>query len=169
MNTPERGPHPGKRWQGWTGVLLGSALMTTVVQTAPGTGARNIVLVFGSLLAVSGVYSLVVRQHRSEYAHMVLGFLLFVSPWVLGFAGQSTALPCWILGAGAVLLGLASLPPAEEPAAHSQQSQRPLRVCELTEVRASGGRHHLPDPSTDAGEAVTSSTQPALSGQSSTE
>lgn len=166
MNTSTPGPRPWKKWQDWTVVLLGAALIATVLVTTPSSSARVTVLVIGSLLMLSGMYSLGTPELRSEYAHMVFGLLLAASPWALGFVHEGVAWSCWVLGAGAVLLGLASLPPAAEPAAHRGSEGQARHVSELTEVRESGGRHHLPDPDAEPAGAAES-TERALSAMGS--
>lgn len=164
MNIRNPEPRPWKRWQDWTVVLLGASLITTVLVTDPSSSGRATVLVVGSLLTLSGVYSLGTPDLRSEYAHMVLGLLLSASPWALGFAHEGVAWWCWILGVGAVLLGLASLPPAVEPAACAEFSGPARVVSELTEVRASGGRHRLPEPDADVAAHTGDRADPELSG-----
>lgn len=149
---------PWKKWQDWTVVLLGAALIATVLVTEPSSSARATVLLAGSLLVLSGMYSLGTPELRSEFAHVVVGLALFASPWALGFAHGTVAWSCWILGAGAVLLGLASLPPTGEGRGGSGQ---PRHVGELTEVRGSGGRHRLPESNAEAGR---SGAERALSG-----
>lgn len=132
-------------------VVLGASLFLMIPMTDPDSGARLAALVLGSLLALSGVYSLGAPELRTEYAHVVLGLVLFLSPWVLGFAGPASWL-CWVVGTFAVLLGLAALPEADPAEA------QPRSVSELTEVSETGGRHHMPDPDEQVPAATGSST-----------
>lgn len=137
---------PWTRWQDWAVVLLGASLFLMTPITAPGSGTRLTVLVLGSLLALSGVYSLGAPALRTEYTHIVLGIVLFVSPWMLRFADlhNHSAWVCWGLGFLAVLLGLAGMPAADTG---EQETEDPLRkVSDLTDITRVGGRHHLPDP-----------------------
>jgi uncharacterized membrane protein HdeD (DUF308 family) len=49
----------------------------------------------------------------SEYGHMLLGVLLFISPWVLGYTAlMGASWTSWIVGVLAVIAGAAALPEA---------------------------------------------------------
>ena len=95
-------------------VVLGAYLVLGTLWTTTTGGARSAMLVLGLLLLVSGVWSLATPgSMNSEYAHMVLGVLLFLSPWVLGYSGfAGAAWTCWIIGVLAVVIGAAALPEA---------------------------------------------------------
>lgn len=135
-------------------LLLGASLLLIGPQVDAATGAELAVLALGSLLGLSGFYSLGAPELRTEYAHMALGLLLLASPWALGFDDQGGAWSCWTIGALAVLLGLSSLPPAECGA------DGPRSVSELTEVSpGSGGRHHRPDPDSQIASATSTSVR----------
>ena len=97
-----------KRWQDWAlviiGVLLfiapfafGATAMTTAAWTA---------YIGGVLLVIFGLVSLAnPMQHTSEWIEVVLGVLLFIAPWVLGFSGATDlAWSSWIAGVLAFLL-----------------------------------------------------------------
>ncbi|WP_295148676.1 SPW repeat protein [Saccharopolyspora sp.] len=109
---------PWNRWQDWVALLLGVYLLLATLWTRTSGGAVSAMLVLGVLLVLSAVWSLVMPgSMTSEYAHMVLGVLLFLSPWVLGFAGLAgAAWTCWVVGVLAVAVGAAALP--EAGAAH---------------------------------------------------
>lgn len=76
-------------------------------------------LVLGALLLIAGLWSLAMPgSMTSEYVHMLLGVLLFISPWILGYTAYSGASwTSWIVGVLAVIVGAAALP--EATAAHS--------------------------------------------------
>jgi VIT1/CCC1 family predicted Fe2+/Mn2+ transporter len=61
----------------------------------------------GALLVIAGVWALSTRSVQfSEWAEVLIGVLLFVAPWVLGFSGlTSMALSAWIAGVLAAVLG----------------------------------------------------------------
>lgn len=97
-----------KRWQDWGSVVVGVLLflspfafgatgVTTVAWTA---------YVGGILLAVAGLWSLSSPHGQfPEWAEVVIGVLLFISPWVLGFAAVTAmAWTVWIAGILAVAL-----------------------------------------------------------------
>lgn len=110
---------PWTRWQDWGAVVLGAYLMLATLWTMTNTGALSAMLVLGALLLITGAWSLAVPgSMTSEYAHMLLGVLLFISPWALGYASQmGAAWTSWIVGVLAVVVGAAALPEAN--AAHS--------------------------------------------------
>jgi uncharacterized membrane protein HdeD (DUF308 family) len=102
------------RWQDWAAVVLGvvAALSFLVMETT--TSALWTLLVFGVLLAASGVWSLAMPASvSSEYAHIGLGVLLFISPWVMGFTDLTGATwTAWVIGVLAVAAGAAAVPVA---------------------------------------------------------
>jgi hypothetical protein len=54
-------------------------------------GVIDVILALVALAFVSAAWI-------PEYLSVVLGVLLFISPWVLGFAGSSAAWAAWIIG-----------------------------------------------------------------------
>ena len=109
---------PWVRWQDWAAVLLGAYLVLATLWTMTNGQALSTMLVLGALLVIAAVWSLAMPGSiTSEYAHMVIGVLLFVSPWLLSyteFAGASWT--SWVVGILAVVAGGAALP--EASAAH---------------------------------------------------
>jgi uncharacterized membrane protein len=97
-----------KRWQDWASVVLGVLLfITPFVFGATGiTAAAWTAYVGGVLVVIAGVYNLSSPTNRTiEWAEVVVGVLVFLAPWVLGFATLSTiAWSAWIAGVLAVLL-----------------------------------------------------------------
>ncbi|MDR7301108.1 SPW repeat domain-containing protein [Haloactinomyces albus] len=103
------------RWQDWVAVVLGAYLiLATMLWTATNASALLTMLVLGGLLVIGGAWSLAMPGSiTSEYAHMLLGVLLFISPWVLGYtAFAGAAWTSWVVGALAVIAGAAALPEA---------------------------------------------------------
>lgn len=111
-----------RRWQDWACALLGVLLFIApfVFSTTSDTNASWTAYVMGALAFLAGVTMLAVQTFRIvEYGVLLLGVLLFLSPWVLGFAGlASIAWTAWIIGvllvllAGSVVLGFAEERPA---------------------------------------------------------
>ena len=97
-----------KRWQDWASVVLGVLFFLTpfVFGATAVTAAAWTAYVGGVLLVVAGLYNLSSPTHRAiEWAEVVLGVLLFVAPWVVGFATLTpVAWSAWIAGVLAVLL-----------------------------------------------------------------
>lgn len=100
------------RWQDWGAVVLGVIAVLSVLQVATSRAAMWSLLVFGVLLIVSGLWSLAMPGSvASEYVHIGLGVLLFISPWVLGYLNFSAAAwTSWVIGVLAVAVGAAALP-----------------------------------------------------------
>ncbi|WP_228717369.1 SPW repeat protein [Allosaccharopolyspora coralli] len=109
---------PWIRWQDWAAVALGVYLMLATLWTTTTGSALSTMLVLGALLVVAAVWSLAMPgSMASEYAHMAIGVLLFISPWVLGYSALAgAAWTSWVVGILAVIAGGAALP--EATAAH---------------------------------------------------
>ncbi|WP_438387544.1 SPW repeat protein [Actinopolyspora saharensis] len=105
---------PWTRWQDWGAVVLGVYLILATLWTTTGPAALTAMIVLGALLGISGVWSLVMPGSiTSEYAHVVLGILLVVSPWAFGYAASvGAAWTTWVVGVLAVIVGVAALPEA---------------------------------------------------------
>ena len=101
--------HTSKRWQDWATVVIGVLFFLTpfAFGATAGAAAAWTAYIGGALLALGGLYSLSSPANRSiEYAEVVVGVLIVVSPFVLGFTALSTmAYSAWIAGILAVLLG----------------------------------------------------------------
>jgi len=111
------------RWHDWSAVVLGAVAALSVLWLDTTNAAMWTLLVFGALLLVSGLWSLAMPGSvASEYVHIGLGALLFLSPWVLGYADATAAAGMsWVVGALAVAIGAAAVPVAT--AAHRTASQ----------------------------------------------
>lgn len=109
---------PWTRWQDWAAVALGAVLVLSILWTTTTGGAASAMVVLGILLLVSGLWSLAMPgSMTSEYVHVVLGVLLFVAPWALGYTDLGGASwTSWVIGVLAVIVGGAALP--EASAAH---------------------------------------------------
>jgi len=102
---------PLARWLDGAEVVLGAyvALSTLWVDTT--TKAMWTMVVLGVLIALDGLWSLAAPHlMTSEGIEMVLGVLLFISPWVMGYSAMSAAAwTSWIVGALAFIAGGAAL------------------------------------------------------------
>lgn len=109
---------PWIRWQDWVAVVLGAYLILATMWTMANAPAISTMIILGALLVIVSVWSLAMpTSMTSEYSHMLLGVLLFISPWVLGFTGYlGASWTSWVVGVLAVLTGAAALP--EATAAH---------------------------------------------------
>ncbi|MGH3697177.1 MAG: SPW repeat domain-containing protein [Pseudonocardiaceae bacterium] len=102
------------RWQDWVALVLGVVAGLSVLWLETSKAAMWSLLVFGVLLLVSGLWSLAMPGSvASEYVHIGLGALLFISPWVLGYTNfYGAAWTSWVIGALAVAVGAAAVPVA---------------------------------------------------------
>jgi uncharacterized membrane protein HdeD (DUF308 family) len=103
-----------RRWQDWAAVVVGvlTALSPIVVATDP--AALWTLIVFGVLIAATGLWSLAQPGSvASEYVHVALGVLLFISPWVFAYSDLTgAAWTSWVAGVLTAAAGLAALPEA---------------------------------------------------------
>lgn len=92
---------------GWVALLIGvlTAVTPMWATTTPIAGAAAIGL--GALTAVYAMWSLIARDPtKDHWALSVVGLILFLSPWVGGFAtAGAVAWVAWIAGLATALLG----------------------------------------------------------------
>jgi hypothetical protein len=108
-------PMPGAgRWQDWLAVVIGAVTALSPLWLTVSHRAGWTMVVLGVLIAAAGLWSLAQPgSTTSEYAHIVLGALLFVAPWVLRYTDYPGASwTSWIAGVLAVMAGLGALPSA---------------------------------------------------------
>jgi hypothetical protein len=98
-----------KRWQDWLTIVVGVLLFITpfVFRATDYPGAAWAAYIGGALLVIGGVWSLSSgAKPWLEWAEVVVGVLVFISPWALGFANASNmAWSAWVGGVLAVLIG----------------------------------------------------------------
>ena len=102
------------RWQDWTEVAIGAlvALSTIVVSTS--TAAMWTMIVLGALVVLDGLWSLASPSMvTGEWVQIVLGVLLFVAPFVMGYTAMTGASwVSWVGGVLTVLAGAVAVPVA---------------------------------------------------------
>src|SRR6267378_4895108 len=90
------------RWQDWINALLGVVLFITpfVFGDTSQTAAAWTAYVGGALLFVLGGGSLLFRWNPTvEYLPLIVGVLVFLAPWVLGFSAiAAMAWSAWVIG-----------------------------------------------------------------------
>jgi len=103
-----------RRWQDWGAVVLGVVAALSVLWLDTSDNALWSLLVFGVLLLAGGLWSLAMPGSvASEYVHIGLGALLFLSPWVLGYWELTgAAWTSWVVGVLAVVVGASAVPVA---------------------------------------------------------
>jgi len=92
--------------------VIGGAALTLGVVTAstpawaattPVSAAATVGL--GAMTAVYALWSLIARDPtKDHWALSVVGFVLFLTPWVGGFAGSAAGWVAWIIGAAITVL-----------------------------------------------------------------
>lgn len=109
---------PWTRPYDWAEVALGVVAALSPLWMATDTAATWTMVVLGVLIAADGLMSLArPGMVAGEAVQIVLGALMFISPWVMSYADLSgMAWTSWIIGALTVVAGAAALPMAQ--AAH---------------------------------------------------
>jgi uncharacterized membrane protein HdeD (DUF308 family) len=104
---------PWTRLQDWGTLLAGvyAASSPIALSTIGMTGDGKVVaamITLGALLAISSIVSLArPGVTGTEWVTIVLGVLLFVAPWVVGYAGLTgAAWTSWLVGAIVVAVSL---------------------------------------------------------------
>ena len=98
-----------KRWQDWATVVIGVLLFITpfVFGATYTSTAAWTAYVGGVLLVIVGLWTLSSPSTQmTEWAEIVIGVLVFIAPFVLGFTALTgMAWSDWIAGILAVMLG----------------------------------------------------------------
>ncbi|TME41760.1 MAG: hypothetical protein E6I75_03145, partial [Chloroflexi bacterium] len=89
-----------KRWQDWLTVVVGVLLFVApfIFGAGAGTPAALTAYIGGVLLVIAGVWSLSSPSNQAaEWAAVVVGVLVFIAPWVIGFTSLTPiAWSAWI-------------------------------------------------------------------------
>lgn len=106
---------PWTRPHDWAEVVLGVVALLSFLWMDTNDAAMWTMIVLGALVAIDGLVSLAMPgMVYGEGIQIVLGVLMFISPWVMGyteFTGMSWT--SWIIGALTVIAGAAALPVAQ--------------------------------------------------------
>ncbi len=88
-------------------------ISATTLLPAPSILAMVTLTVFGMMVIAFSMWAGTEHSHAApELLNVILGGLVFISPWVLGFTGLAAASwNCWLVGAGLIMLELFALPP----------------------------------------------------------
>jgi hypothetical protein len=104
------------RWEDWVAVAVGLVVAGSTFFMAPVGASMVWMLVLGILLIASGIVNLAMPGLvATEYVQLGLGALLFLAPWIGGFARAMEFGPawmCWIGGAVAVIVAALAIRPA---------------------------------------------------------
>lgn len=118
--------YTSSRAQDVTAVVLGAITALTPLWFDTNDAAAWSLIVLGVLIAASGLAQIVSPNLSvTDVVMGVLGFLLFLSPWVMGFSGfAGAAWTAWIIGVLTMVVAFAALPAVNgmmhgHPVAHS--------------------------------------------------
>jgi hypothetical protein len=102
------------RWQDWAEVVLGVVAVLSPLWLDTTNAATWTLVVLGALIALDGLFSLAMPGVVfGEYVQIVLGVLLFISPWVIGFTDLQGAMwTAFIIGALTAIAGAVAVPAA---------------------------------------------------------
>lgn len=104
-----------RRPQDWVELAAGVVAALSPIWLMTTSVAMWTLIVLGALIAIDGLWSLAQPDMvTSEGIEIVLGALLFISPWVLGFteALYTTSWWAWVLGGVTIIAGVSALPVA---------------------------------------------------------
>jgi uncharacterized membrane protein HdeD (DUF308 family) len=119
----ETSTRPWTRPYDWAEVVLGVVALLSPLWLDTTNAAMWTMIVLGALVALDGLASLAMPgMVYGEGIQIVLGALLFISPWVMGYSDLNGASwTSWVIGALTVIAGAAALPVAN--AAHRAAGQ----------------------------------------------
>ncbi|WP_345428701.1 SPW repeat domain-containing protein [Pseudonocardia xishanensis] len=103
------------RWQDWVALVIGVLVALSPIVVATSTAAVWTLVVLGVVLALTALWSLAQPGSvASEWVHGVLGVLLFIAPWVMGYSDLTGASwVSWVGGVLAVVVAATALPAAQ--------------------------------------------------------
>lgn len=116
----ERSTRAWTRPHDWAEVLLGVVAVLSFLWVDMDNTTMWTMIVLGALIAVDGLISLAMPGLvYGEGVQIVLGALLFISPWVMSYTDMNAASwSAWIIGGLTLVVGAAALPVAS--ATHSR-------------------------------------------------
>ncbi|WP_026360932.1 SPW repeat protein [Amycolatopsis nigrescens] len=115
----ETSARPWTRPHDWAEVVLGVVAVLSPLWMDTDNAAMWTLIVLGALVALDGLVSLAMPgMVYGEGIQIVLGALMFISPWAMSYTEMTGASwTSWIIGVLTVVVGAAALPIAN--AVHS--------------------------------------------------
>lgn len=113
MNEPTT--RPWTRPHDWAEVAIGVVVALSPLWMTTDNTAMWSLVILGALVALDGLASLAMPgMVYGEGIQIVLGALLFISPWVMGYADfMGASWTAWIGGVLTVVAGAAAMPIAQ--------------------------------------------------------
>lgn len=100
--------HGWSLWIGRSALAVGLAAIIAGVALHTAPAGTAVTIGFGALIAVTAVWSLLASEPTHDFLTLsIVGFAMFLSPWVAGYSGASIAWSAWAAGALATALGVA--------------------------------------------------------------
>ncbi|MGO4385231.1 SPW repeat protein [Specibacter sp. RAF43] len=102
------------RWQDYVAIIAGLYAALSTLWTTQQTSSMVMMIGCGVLLIAAGAWNLSrPGTPVAEWVQMILGALLFISPWVAGYTGHTgAAWTSWIAGAVALVAGVLAIQPS---------------------------------------------------------
>jgi hypothetical protein len=102
------------RWQDWVAIAAGLYAALATLWTTQAGASTAFMITLGVLLIIAGLWNLAMpRQVYTEWAEAILGLILFLAPWLGGYAGElGAAATSWVCGIIAIIVGLWAVIPA---------------------------------------------------------
>jgi hypothetical protein len=103
------------RWEDWVAVVVGLVAAVAALLMPPMGASMPWMLIVGILLIAAGVMNLAMPgMVAMEYVQLALGAVLFVAPWLGGYASMDSAAAwiCWVGGAVVVIVAALAIRPA---------------------------------------------------------
>lgn len=84
---------------GWGTLVLGLVTASAPAWVTTDAAGTSLTLGLGALTAIYAMWSLLARNPtKDHWALSVVGFMLFLAPWVGGFAGDAASWVAWTAG-----------------------------------------------------------------------
>jgi uncharacterized membrane protein HdeD (DUF308 family) len=101
-----------RRWQDWVAVVAGVYAFLSPIWTSTVSKATTTLVILGIVAAVVELVALAMPGSAAlEWLKVVVGVLMFIAPWVIGFTSTTgMAWTAWIVGVVLVVVGLLALP-----------------------------------------------------------
>lgn len=100
-------------WQDYVAVLAGLYAALGTLWTTQQASSLVMMIVVGVLLIIAGVWNLTTPgQPVAQWVLMLLGVLLFISPWIASYSGLvGASWTSWIAGGVALIVGILAMQP----------------------------------------------------------
>ncbi|GAA2572070.1 SPW repeat protein [Mycolicibacterium diernhoferi] len=100
--------HPWSYWIGRLALIVGLAAVLLSIGLPATAAPRAVTIGLGAMIAVVAVWSLLASEPTHNFLTLaIVGFALFLSPWVAAFSGDGIAWTGWVAGGLATALGVA--------------------------------------------------------------